>query len=51
MDEAGVGDEERAEAKEEPAVVHHTLGVMLRRMGIDPDTLGWDEEEGDFVDV
>lgn len=29
----------------------HTLGTMLRYMGIAPDTLGWDEEEGDFVDL
>lgn len=35
----------------EPPVVQHSLGVMLRRLGIDPATLGWDEEEGDFVDV
>lgn len=27
----------------------HSLGTMLRRLGIDPETLGWDEEEGDFV--
>ncbi|TBU32057.1 hypothetical protein BD311DRAFT_786032 [Dichomitus squalens] len=32
-------------------VVQHTVGVMLRRLGIDPDTLGWNEDEGDFVDV
>ncbi len=43
--------ENEEEEEEEPPVVHHTLGVMLRRMGIDPATLGWDEEEGDFVDV
>ncbi|KAH9943117.1 uncharacterized protein BXZ73DRAFT_97172 [Epithele typhae] len=35
----------------EDEVVQHTLGVMLRRLGIDPVTLGWDEEEGDFVQV
>ncbi|EJF62914.1 hypothetical protein DICSQDRAFT_103273 [Dichomitus squalens LYAD-421 SS1] len=35
----------------EPPVVQHTVGVMLRRLGIDPDTLGWNEDEGDFVDV
>ena len=29
---------------------HHTLGTMLRYMGIAPETLGWDENEGDFVD-
>ena len=39
------------EEEEEAPIVQHTLGVMLRRLGIDPATLGWDEEEGDFVDV
>lgn len=29
----------------------HTLGTMLRYMGIAPETLGWDEGEGDFVDA
>lgn len=29
----------------------HTLGTMLRYMGIAPETLGWDEDEGDFVEV
>ena len=43
--------ETRDGEEEEPQVVQHTLGVMLRRLGIDPATLGWDEEEGDFVDV
>ncbi|KAI0722969.1 hypothetical protein C8Q76DRAFT_855298 [Earliella scabrosa] len=47
--EGGVEVEETVD-EEEPAVVQHTIGVMLRRLGIDPDTLGWDEEEGDFVD-
>ena len=42
---------ETRDGEEEPQVVQHTLGVMLRRLGIDPATLGWDEEEGDFVDV
>jgi hypothetical protein len=26
-----------------------TLGTMLRQLGIDPDTFGWDEEEGTFA--
>ncbi|KAI0676931.1 hypothetical protein C8Q78DRAFT_55591 [Trametes maxima] len=45
--------EEEARAEEEDAVpiVHHTLGTMLRHLSIDPATLGWDEEEGDFVDA
>ncbi len=28
--------------------VDFTLGVMLRQFGIDPDTLGWNEEDGVF---
>lgn len=32
------------------AMLPHSLGTMLRHMGIDPDTLRWDEDEGDFVD-
>jgi hypothetical protein len=27
-----------------------TLGTMLRQLRIDPATLGWDDDEGDFVD-
>ncbi|KAJ4472250.1 hypothetical protein J3R30DRAFT_3709695 [Lentinula aciculospora] len=37
----GDEDEERVE---------YTLGMMLRRLGIDPNTLGWDDEEGIFKD-
>ncbi|RPD74356.1 hypothetical protein L226DRAFT_560603 [Lentinus tigrinus ALCF2SS1-7] len=48
--ERGDGDVNEEE-EEEAQVVQHTPGVMLRRLGIDPATLGWDEEEGDFVDV
>ncbi|KAM6495578.1 hypothetical protein JOM56_008284 [Amanita muscaria] len=33
---------------EEP--VQNSLGTMLRQLGIDPNTLGWEEEEGTFVD-
>lgn len=35
---------------EEKEVKEDTMGTMLRQMRIDPDTLGWDEEEGEFVD-
>ncbi|KAI0824608.1 hypothetical protein BC628DRAFT_1339297 [Trametes gibbosa] len=46
------GLEAKAEVDEDvPPVVQHTLGTMLRHLGIDPVTLGWDEEEGDFVDA
>lgn len=30
--------------------LQNTLGIMLRRLGIDPETLGWDEGEGTFMD-
>ncbi|EMD41119.1 hypothetical protein CERSUDRAFT_71301 [Gelatoporia subvermispora B] len=43
----GVTDERE---EEETQVPQHTLGTMLRHLGIDPETLGWDEDEGDFVD-
>ncbi|CDO74007.1 hypothetical protein BN946_scf185043.g56 [Trametes cinnabarina] len=43
-------DEDDEVAEEEPqAALQHSLGTMLRHMNIDPATLGWDEEEGDFV--
>jgi hypothetical protein len=35
------------EAEEEPR--EDSLGTMLRQLGIDPETLGWDEQEGTFV--
>ncbi|KAI0700601.1 hypothetical protein BC835DRAFT_397088 [Cytidiella melzeri] len=45
-----VGSGEAMDVEEnEREVPAHTLGTMLRHMGIDPDTLGWDEDEGDFV--
>ncbi|KAF6742631.1 hypothetical protein DFP72DRAFT_937861 [Ephemerocybe angulata] len=36
--------------EEEEEKVHETLGTMLMQLGIFPSTLGWDEEEGCFVD-
>ncbi|KAI9067632.1 hypothetical protein FKP32DRAFT_1588462 [Trametes sanguinea] len=47
------GDVQEDDMQEEDssATVQHSLGTMLRHMGIDPATLGWDEEEGDFVDA
>ena len=56
----GYSDDESAKKKAkfdedvdqgEAPTEQHTVGVMLRRLGIDPDTLGWDEEEGYFVNV
>lgn len=40
--------QEDTEDEEKP---QHTLGTMLRYMGIAPETMGWDEGEGDFVDA
>jgi hypothetical protein len=37
--------------EDEPPVPEDTMSVMLRKMGIDPTTLGWDEGEGEFMDV
>ena len=31
-------------------VKQRTLGTLLTQLGIMHETLGWDEEEGDFVD-
>ncbi|KAJ3803130.1 hypothetical protein GGU11DRAFT_671377, partial [Lentinula aff. detonsa] len=36
--------------EDEEARAEYTLGMMLRRLGIDPATLGWDEQEGIFKD-
>ncbi|KAJ7781501.1 hypothetical protein B0H16DRAFT_622208 [Mycena metata] len=38
---------ETVEDEEKP---RDTLGTMLMRLGIAPSTLGWDDEEGEFVD-
>ncbi|KIP12885.1 hypothetical protein PHLGIDRAFT_138535 [Phlebiopsis gigantea 11061_1 CR5-6] len=47
-DQADVVDEQM-EVEEDVPVQNHSLGTMLRHMGVDPETLGWDEDEGDFV--
>ena len=39
----------RSEEEEEDAP-KHTLGTMLRQLGVAADTLGWDDEEGSFID-
>jgi len=44
------GDEMLSE-DDEPPIPEDTMSVMLRKMGIDPSTLGWDEGEGEFMDV
>lgn len=45
------GDVEMASDEDEPPVPEDTMSVMLRKMGIDPSTLGWDEAEGEFMQV
>ncbi|KAH9062121.1 hypothetical protein EDB87DRAFT_368662 [Lactarius vividus] len=40
-----------AEDEEYGAQKENTLGVMLRRLGIAPETLGWNDEEETFVDA
>jgi hypothetical protein len=37
-------------ADEEPEKQEETVGIMLRRLGIDPATLGWSDGEETFVD-
>jgi hypothetical protein len=39
-----------AEDGELPERQENTLGVMLRKLGIAPETLGWNDEEETFVD-
>ena len=41
---------EREEEADKEDVPHATVGTMLIQLGIAPETLGWDEEEGTFVD-
>lgn len=45
------GEDEMLSEEDEPPVPEDTMSVMLRKMGIDPSTLGWDENEGEFMDV
>jgi len=37
-------------SEDELPVPEDTMSVMLRKMGIDPTTLGWDEGEGELMD-
>lgn len=43
-------DDVETEADEHTEKRENTLGVMLRKMGIAPETLGWNEEEEAFID-
>ena len=45
------GEIEMLSEEDEPPVPEDTMSAMLRKMGIDPTTLGWDEGEGEFMDV
>jgi hypothetical protein len=38
------------EEEEEEEAPKDTLGTMLWQLGVAADTLGWDEEEGTFID-
>lgn len=49
--ERASGGGEMLSEDDEPPVPEDTMSVMLRKMGIDPSTLGWDEDEGEFIDV
>ena len=45
------GEHEMLSEEDDPPVPEDTMSVMLRKMGIDPSTLGWDEGEGEFMDI
>lgn len=45
------GEVEMLSEEDEPPVPEDTMSAMLRKMGIDPGSLGWDEGEGEFMDV
>jgi len=45
------GESEMLSEDDEPPVPEDTMSAMLRKMGIDPITLGWDEDGGEFMDV
>lgn len=47
--DTSVAEQQEAEEGEEGAP-QPSLGTMLIQLGIAPDTLGWDEDEGNFVD-
>ncbi|KAJ7774291.1 hypothetical protein DFH07DRAFT_124765 [Mycena maculata] len=42
--------EQRVETIDEEEKPRETLGTMLMRLGIAPATLGWNDDEGEFVD-
>lgn len=44
----GTAEVEEEEEEDEPR--QDTLGTMLKQLGIAPATLGWNEDEGEFID-
>ncbi|KZP24600.1 hypothetical protein FIBSPDRAFT_416729 [Athelia psychrophila] len=58
-DDSGVDGDDEGEGDTKCSMKHEdeeeekrqdTLGTMLRQLGIDPETLGWNEDEGEFAD-
>ena len=45
------GEVEMLSEEDEAPIPEDTMSVMLRKMGIDPTTLGWNEGEGEFMDI
>ncbi|KAF9263611.1 hypothetical protein L218DRAFT_864606 [Marasmius fiardii PR-910] len=45
VDEESINDDDYEEERSEP-----TVGTMLRQLGADPVILGWNDDEGTFVD-
>ena len=45
------GEGEVLSEDDEPTVPEDTMSAMLRKLGVDPGTMGWDEDEGEFMDV
>ncbi|KAG9104711.1 hypothetical protein FRC06_011605 [Ceratobasidium sp. 370] len=48
--EAKEGEKECSEGEREDKSKAHTLGTMLTSLGIPHEVLGWQEEEGEFID-
>jgi hypothetical protein len=48
-EEDGMKNGSKKYEEEEEEEREDTLGTMLRQLGIDPETFGWNEDEGEFV--
>ncbi|KAA1466104.1 hypothetical protein DENSPDRAFT_12310 [Dentipellis sp. KUC8613] len=46
----GAGTADYAQDVEKETEAEETIGLMLRRLGIAPETLGWDDKQENFVD-